>query len=241
MNGGDQQMRSCLIQILLALAVVFCLVWFALPIGVAAMVQAALNASGFTGTDTQVSVSSDPPFMLLTGHADRIHITSTQAGIDPLHAESVDIVLGDVDLLSRDIGTVNGTLLGVKVAAPNGDPVAIYRVTLAGAATSSRATASISVAEAQTLAEQQLKAQGISAKVALKAPDVVTLTVAGKSQAGRLMAINGALVLVPNSNSLPSVTLISPGPGNPFHVTSVTITVDGMTLMGLLDVQKLLG
>jgi hypothetical protein len=234
-------MRSCLIQILLALAVVFCLVWFVVPIGVAALVEAALNSSGFTGTDTQVSVSSNPPFMLLTGHADRIHITSTQASIDPLHAESVDITLGEVDLVSRNIGTVNGTLLGVKVVAPNGDPVAIYRVTLAGAAISSTATASISVAEAQTLAEQQLKAQGVSARVTLKAPDAVTLTVAGESQAGRLMAINGALVLVPTSNTLPTVTLIAPGTGNPFHVTSVKITVDGMTLVGLLDVQKLLG
>jgi hypothetical protein len=234
-------MRSCLIQVLLALAVAFCLVWFALPIGVATLVQAALNSSGFTGTNTAVSVSSDPPFTLLTGHADRIHITSSQASIDPLHAESVDITLGDVDLISRNIGTVNGTLLGVKITAPNGDPVAIYRVTLAGAAISSTATASISVAEAQTLAEQQLKAQGISAKVALKAPDAVTLTVAGKSQAGRLMAVNGALVLVPNSSALPTVTLIAPGAGNPFHVTSVKITLDGMTLTGLLDVQKLLG
>ena len=234
-------MRSCLIQILVTLAVLFCLVWFVLPLGVAALVQGALSAGGFTGTDTKVEVSASPPFMLLTGHADKIHITSTQARMGDLYATSAEVTLGDIDLLSRNIGTVTGTLVGVRVAAPNGDPVAIDTVSLAGAATSTTATANLSVAAAQTLAESQIKAQtGISAKVVLKAPDAVTLTVNGKAQSGRLVATNGALVLVPNSSGLPSVTLVVPGPGNPFHVTAVNIGLAGLTLTGTIDTQALL-
>ena len=38
-------MRSCLIQILVTVAVVFCLVWFVLPIGVSALATGAVRVS----------------------------------------------------------------------------------------------------------------------------------------------------------------------------------------------------
>ena len=234
-------MRSCLIQLVLLFVVGFCLLWFALPFGVSELAAGALNASGFSGTDTKVDVSASPPPMLLTGHADRIHITSTQVSISDLHAASVDVTLRDVDMLGRKIGTVSGTLNGVRLAAPNGDPVTIDEVTLDGLATATTATSRMSVATAQTLAESQLKNQtGIAAKVVLKGPNLVTITVNGKSQAGRLLTSNGSLLLVPNGNTLPSVILIAPGGGNPFRVTSVTIGLADVTLVGTIDVQKLL-
>jgi hypothetical protein len=37
------------------------------------------------------------------------------------------------------------------------------------------------------------------------------------------------------------VTLIEPGGGNPFQLTSVTIAADHLTLIGTIDVQGLLG
>ena len=103
-------MRSCLIQLVILFAVAFCLLWFALPLGVGALVTGALNASGFSGADTKVDVSASPPPLLLTGHADKIHITSSQVSISDLHAAGVDVILRDVDMLGRKIGTVSGTL-----------------------------------------------------------------------------------------------------------------------------------
>ena len=144
-------------------------------------------------------------------------------------------------MLSRKIGTVGGTLEGVRVAAPNGDPVAIDEVTLDGSATATTATCRMSVATAQALAESQLKTQtGIAARVVLKSPNLVTITVNGKSQSGRLLTSNGSLLLVPNGNTLPTVTLIAPGAGNPFRVTSVTIGLADLTLVGTINVQDLL-
>jgi len=234
-------MRSCLIQIVIMLAVVFCLLWFGLPLGVSALATAALNATGFSGTDTKVEVTADPPFMLLTGHADTIRIRSSDARMGDLHAASVDVTLGSVDLLSRNIGTVTGTLDGVRVAAPNGDPVPIDQVTLQGSSTATSATATLSVAEAEALAESQLKAQtGIVATVALKGPNLVTVTGGGKSQPGHLVTSNGSLLLVPNGNTLPTVTLIAPGTANPLRVTSVSISSASVTLVGTINIQNLL-
>jgi hypothetical protein len=234
-------MRSCLIQIVVMVAVVFCLLWFGLPFGVSALATAALNATGFSGTDTKVEVSASPPFMLLTGHADTIRIRSADARMGNLEASDIDVTLGSVELLSRDIGTVTGTLDGVRVAAPNGDPIAIDKVTLQGSATATIATATLTVAEAGTLAETQLKAQtGIVAKVTVKGPNVVTITVGSKSQAGRLLTSNGSLLLVPNSNTMPTVTLMAPGTANPLSVTSVSVGTSEVTLVGTIDIQNLL-
>jgi hypothetical protein len=234
-------MRSCLIQILIMLAVVFSLLWFVLPLGVSALAPAALNASGFTGTDTKVEVSANPPFMLLTGHADTIHIRSSQARMGDLYAAGVDVTLGDVELLSRKIGTVTGTLDGVLVLAPNGDPITIDKVTLAGSATATAATATLTIADAEALAESQLKSQtGIVAKVSLNGPNVVTVTVGGKSQAGRLVTSDGSVLLVPDGDTLPTAALIAPRSGNPFRVTLVNIGLTGVTLVGTIDVQNLL-
>lgn len=232
-------MRSCLIQILIALAVVILLLWFALPLAVGALATGALNAAGFTGSDTRVEVTANPPPMLLTGRG-TVHITSSQVSLSDLHAAGVDVTLGDVDLLSRKIGTVNGTLTGVQVAAPNGDAVSIDKVTLAGPADDTIATCSMSIAAAEALAESQLAAQGVEATVDLAAPNAVTLGVGGKSYKGRLVASEGSLLLVPESSAMPTVLLIRPGSGNPFHVYSVAIEETDVTLTGTIDVDDLL-
>ena len=100
----------------------------------------------------------------------------------------------------------------------------------------------MSLATAQALAESELKAQtGIVAKVTLKSPDKVTVTIAGKSQSGRLVTSNGSLLVVPNGNSLPTITLIAPATGNPFRIKSVEVGAADITLVGTIDVQKLLG
>jgi hypothetical protein len=232
-------MRSCLIQILIALAVVFVLLWFALPMAVSALAVGALNASGFNGTDTKVEVNSNPPPLLLTGRADSVHITSSQVSLSDLHAGSVDVTLGGVDLLSREIGTVNGALTDVQVAAPNGDTISIDKVTLDGPAGNTAATCAVSLATAKTLAESQLQSQGIQATVDFAAPNAVTLQAGGQSIKGRLVATAGSLYLVQDGEGI-TVLLMSPGAGNPFRVTGVTITDTQVILAGTIDVDSLL-
>jgi hypothetical protein len=233
-------MRSCLIQILVLVALVFALLWFGLPLAVGALATSALGSSGFSGTDTRVDVGANPPFELLTGHADSIHISSGNATLGDLQAATVDVTLADVDLFGRTFGTVTGTLGGVQVAAPNGDPVKIDLVTLEGPGSSTTATATMSTAAAQALAVSQLKAVGVTAKVSFKAPDAVVMKISSGTFTGRLITTNGSLILVPDSNSVPSVTLISPSGKNPFHVDSVRVGLAGLTLVGMIDVEKLL-
>ena len=234
-------MRSCLFQVIAAIVVVLAVLWFALPPVASAVATAALNSSGFSGTDTKVEVSSSPPLALLTLRADRVHITATNAGIAGLHCDSLDVTLGDVGLLNRSMDTVSGTLRGVQVSAPSGDPIDIDTITLGGPGTATIATATLTMPEAQALAESQLRIQtGLTGTIKLKAPNVVVLSLAGRSATGRLITANGALILVPDSNALPSVTLIAPSDSNPLHVNSVLVGSDNVTLVSTVNFQKLL-
>lgn len=236
-------MRSCLIQLLVMVAAVFALLWFGLPFGAGWLATNALNAAGFTGTDTRVVVSSDPPPRILLGHADTLRLTSSQVSVGDLHAATVDLSLGNVELIQRKIGSVRGTLTGVRVPAPNGDPATIDTAVIAGdSATAATATLSVSNAEAERLAESQLLAQtGFVARVKLKAPDTVTVSIGTKTQQGHLVVDGGALQVVPDSGSLPTVTLIDAGNGNPFQLTSATVGASAVTLYGTIDFQALLG
>ena len=235
-------MRSCLIQLLITVAVVFGLLWFGLPFGASWLATSALNATGFTGTDTRVEVSAKLPPRLLLGHADKVRVTSNQVGVGDLHAASIDVTLGDVELIDRTIGTVNGTLTGVLLPAPNGDAVTIDTATVDGSGTAAVATLAVSSAEAERLAESQLKAQtGVTATVKFAATNNVTVTINGKSEPGHLVVKDGALLLVPVSLALPTVTLIGTGNGNPFQFTVVSVGSATVTLVGTIDIQALLG
>ena len=234
-------MRSCLIQFVIMVAVVFCLLWFGLPLGVSALATAALNATGFSGTDTKVEVSANPPFMLLTGHADTIRIRSSDARMGNLEAADVDVTLGSVELLSRDIGTVTGTLDGVRVAAPNGDPIAIEEVTLQGSATATTATATMTLAEAEALAEDAAEGPDRdSGQGHLQGPqrrdDHGRGQVAGRA-AGDQQRLAAARA---QQQHHAHRTLMAPGTANPLSVTSVSIGSAVVTLVGTIDIQNLL-
>ena len=234
-------LRSCLVQLLILVALVLGLAWFGLPAGAGWVATNALGAAGFKGTDTKVEVSSSPPLLLLVGRADSIHLTSNEVTVGGLSASTLDLTLGHVELISRTIETVKGTLTGVSLVAPNGDPVTVDTVALNGSATVTQAQLKLSLAEFPALAVSQLASQGVTATVTLAPPNKITVKALGASQAGQLVPRNGGLVLVPSGGSLPEVEIIAPGTGNPFSVTSVKVAADGVTISGTIDLQTLLG
>lgn len=235
-------MRSCLIQLLIAVAVIFALLWFGLPFGASWLATNALKAAGFTGTDTKVEVSADIPPRILLGHADRIRITSSQVSVGDLHAATIDVMLRDVNLLDRKVGSAHGTLTGVRVLAPNGDPLTIDIANIDGDGSGATATMTISTAHAESLAVAQFKAQKLDVtSVKYAAPDLVTITIGGVSKTGHLAVKSGAIQVVIPGLSPSSVTLINAGTGNPFVLTSAIVGATNITLGGTIDLQTLLG
>lgn len=235
-------MRSCLIQLLVMVAVIFALLWFGVPFGAGWIATNGLNAAGFTGTDTKVEVASNLPPRILLGHADTVRLTSTQVSVGDLHASAIDVTLSDVELVDRTIGGVNGKLTGVRVPAVNGGVLTADTVLLDGKGSDTAATMTVSSSEVAALAKTELKGWGVTASsVKLAAPDRVVLTVAGQTRTGHLVARNGALEINFTGMTPSTITLIGVGDGNPFTFTSVSVQASAVTLVGTIDLQSLLG
>jgi hypothetical protein len=234
-------MRSCLIQLLVLVAVIFALLWFGLPFGAGWIATNGLNDAGFTGTNTNVAVAANLPPRIILGHADTVRLTSTQVSVGDLHAASIDVTLGNVELFDRHIGTVDGTLTGVRVPGIQGF-VTADSVAVEGAGTNATATLIVNSAQVESLARAQLKAAGLNASsVKLQAPDKVLITVAGQIRTGHLVVKRGELAVVVAGATPSTLPLIESGSGNPFQFTSVAVGAKTVTLVGTIDLQALLG
>lgn len=243
----------CLLSLLLTMAVGIFVLWFILPMAAGYVILGTLNLSGFHGTDTKVEVAANPPLTILAGHADSVHLTATDVSVGDLRAGRIDLKLDDVAVISRHVGAVHGTFEQVEVrgAATPGQTemppnVTAQKVTVDGASNRANATITMSALEAEGLAESQLRVKtGIVATVSFKVPNVVNIKSGGHTQPAKLIVRKGSLLLVPDGGALPSVTLMSPGNGNPFTLESVLIGKDWtgaqtVTLTGTIDVQTLL-
>jgi hypothetical protein len=145
-------MRSCLMQLLITAAVIFALLWFGLPFGASWLSTNALNAAGFTGTDTKVAVSATLPPRMLLGHADSVRLTSTKVSVGDLHADAVDVTLTNVELFDRTFSSVHGSLSGVRVPTTTGDFITAESVALDGTGTNAQSTLTLANSELETLA-----------------------------------------------------------------------------------------
>jgi len=135
----------------------------------------------------------------------------------------VDVTLGSVELLSRNIGTVTGHADGGARRRSKRDPVPIDRVTPGGFGHGDDRDRHLDHCGGRGARAVPAEAQtGIGPKFTLKAPDLVTVTIGAKAQAGRWWTSNGALLLVPAGDTLSTVTLIAPGTANPLAGSSGT-------------------
>lgn len=234
-------MRSCLVQLGLAIVVILAVLWIALPIGAGFLALGALRAGGFSGSGTTVDVSASPPFTLLVGHADAVRLRSSDAAFGDVQAASLDLTFDDVNLFSRSFATVHGALADVGVPAVGGGLAVASSVTLAGPSGAVEASLLVPLEQAESLAATRLSAVvGEPAQVTFAAPDRVTVSVGGRSVGARLVVRQGSLVLAPDTSSLPAVSLVASGSGNPFTLSGVSIAADGLHLDGTADVSSIL-
>ncbi len=235
-------MRSCLMQLLITAAVIFALLWFGLPFGASWLSTNALNAAGFTGTDTKVAVSATLPPRMLLGHADSVRLTSTKVSVGDLHADAVDVTLTNVELFDRTFSSVHGSLSGVRVPTTTGDFITAETVALDGTGTNAQSTLTLANSELETLAATQLKAQKVPVtSVKLSAPNLLTIRAAGQTKVGHIVAKDGAIQVTVAGFTPSTMTLIQSGNGNPFRFTSVAVGTTSVTLVGTIDLQSLLG
>jgi len=235
-------MRGCLFTLLLGAIVVGFVVVVGLPAVAAGILTAGLSAAGLTAADTTVTVRSDPPTDLVGLHADTVHVTATKATFRGLEMGSLDLVLGDVSVLERTAGTVDGELTDVTITASGGETVTLDRITLAGGGKAITTTTIVPNAEAEALIAHAVEAQtGVRpTSVTLTAPDGLTVKAGGTTLKGRF-AINGKgdLVVrgVDGAAAGTEIALVRGGEDLPIELTSVKVTQGGgLRLSGDLSI-----
>src|SRR3954468_9111682 len=172
-------MRGCLFTLLLAAVVIVLVVVIGLPQVAAGALTSGVTAAGLQSDDTTVTVSSDPPTDLLGLHADRVHLTATDATFRGLHIGAVDLLLGDVALLDRTVRRVSGTLRDVIVEHVAGGPLALDEIDVAGGGSAITASTVIDGRQAESLIADAVE-QRIGTKprtVTLRAPDRLVVDV----------------------------------------------------------------
>ena len=225
-------MRGCLFTLLLGAIVVGFIVVVGLPAAAAGIVTAGLSAAGLAAADTTVTVRSDPPTDLLGLKADTVHVTATHATFRGLRVGSLDLVLGDVAVLERTAGTVDGELRDVTITATGGQHVTLDRISIAGGGDAITTTTIIPGAEAEALIADALEAQTGTrpTAVALASPDGLTVKAGGATIKGRFaISGKGDLVLRGVDGTTPGteIVLVRGGKEIPIELTSVKVTQDG--------------
>lgn len=224
-------MRGCLFTLLLGAIVIGFVVVVGLPPLASGIVQAGLTAAGLEADDTAVTVSSNPPTDLLTLRADTVRVTASDATFRGMDIGSLDLALGDVHLLDRTAGSLDGELREVTVEIAGAGPVTLERITLAGDLGHVATTTTIPSGDAEALIADGIESQtGLRpTSVRLTGPDRLTVE-AGVTVTGRLAVTrDGSLVVRLDDGpwSGTRVVLVRGGDDLPIRLTSVRVSEAG--------------
>lgn len=233
-------MRGCLSVLVLAAVFLVAGAWVAGPQLAAFVVETGLSGAGFTGTNTTVSVSADPPFELLTGRADTVAIDSDGATLGQFTAINLSLTLHGVDLVGRHAQTVDGTLENVTMRTSDSSTVRANEVRLSGDPSAADVTIRVNGSDLiQTATETIDRELGVDAQdVKFSAPNNVSFTVGKSTIAGELVIHDGGLSVTANLPGKPMIDLIAAGGG--LRLTDVAVKGSGLELLGILDVERLL-
>ena len=233
-------MRGCLSVLVLAVAFLVAGTWLAGPAVAGFVIESGLSASGFNGTNTSVKVTTDPPVEVVTGHADRVDIDSDDATVDQFKAGSVELTLTGTNLLARTFENVEGMLRDVTLESSGDVALEATSVAISGDPTAADMTIDVTSEALSNAALEMFRQQlGVDVDtVKLAAPNKIAFTAGNTTVAGEFVIHEGGLSMMVNLPGAQRIDLLEAGRG--FRLTKVSIDDDGMTLDGVLDVQRLL-
>jgi hypothetical protein len=224
--------RGCLFTLLLGTIVIGFVIVAGVPAASAGILTAGLSTAGLVAADTTVTVTSDPPTDFLGLRADSVRVTATDATFRGMEIGALDLALGNVQVLERTAGSVDGELTDVTVTGAGGQRITLERITLLGGPDGITTTTVISNGQAERLIADAIASQSGTrpTEVSLRAPDRVSAVIGGTKVAGRLAVTGDGDLVVRGDGGLPhgrEVVLVRGGNDLPIELTAVTVTGSG--------------
>jgi hypothetical protein len=232
-------MRGCLSILIIAAIFVVAGAWFGGPPVAEALVTTGLTTAGLQSDDLDVSVDADPPVQLALGRADQVTIDATDVEWDGIYADTLTLVLRDVDFLSRSAANVSGRLTGVELpdVEPSGSTATID---IEGPGDAATVTITIDGPTFDAMAIEAFDEKlGVRpSSVTLAEPNVLRVTAGPISASSAMTVENGSLVV---ASPLGPVTVLDADPSRPFQLTEVAVQGGSLVLTGTFEVADLFG
>jgi hypothetical protein len=214
------------------------LVVVVMPIVARPLIEAMVrDASPFDGPPLDVDVDVGPS--LLGGRVDRIAVGGSGLRRGDAGIESLAVTITSFSVVDRSFAAVAGTLAGVRLPRDDGATVELRTIRLDGPSSAVEAIALIDPAAAESLVRSTLAASGIVPDAVALEAGAIGIVAGGLRADARLEIRAGALTLVA-TGLVPAITLVAPGPDDPWRLDQVTVAPDGVTIEATIDLDAAL-
>jgi hypothetical protein len=209
----------------------------ALPLLMGPLLAGVARDLGVRADSVNVSVALFDPALIL-GRSRQVTLTAANVDLGQGNARSLNLTLGGVDFFDRTFETVSGELDDVQITLGD-NVVSAGSASVDGPADAATVTAHFAGTQIAQLLTVMAAHNGLTLDEVAVTDSGVSVTIHGVQAAAQLSVKAGALLL--NTGIGGNVVLLQPARNDPWKLTDVWFTTEGMTLAGTVDVNNVVG
>jgi hypothetical protein len=195
--------------------------------------------SPFGSAPLQVDVTADA-LGLLRGRIGSVHVTGSDLTSERATIGRLDLTAENVEVVDRAFVSMSGSLDSVVITRADGSSVQLGRVDLSGPSDRLEATARLDRDSALAIVGQALASAGLPAEGAELIDGGVRLSVLGQRTDVAIGVVDGAVTIAGSIAGSGSIAVFGPEPGDPWRITGVSATPDGLEVHALIDLGSAL-
>ena len=192
----------------------------------------AVSPFGSEPLEVDATVSTDG---LLRGTIDSIHVTGADLTSDRLLIGRLDITASGVGVLDRDVRSLTGSLETVAIRRADGMLLQASGVRLSGPSDAVVVAATVGREETIEIVRHALANPGLPAGDVALIDGGVRVYILGRRTDFSLGAVDGGIALAGSLAGGQPIAVFGPEPGDPWQITSVSATPDGLEVHALVD------
>lgn len=209
----------------------------ALPLLMGPLLAGVARDIGLRADTVNISVALLDPSLIL-GQSRQVTLTATNVDLGQAHSRSLDFTLEGVNFFDRTFQTVSGQMGDVQLKLGN-NTVGATSATVDGPAGAATVTAKFAASQVAHLLTVMAAHNGLTLDDVTVTGSGIQVTVHGVTADAQLSVKGGALLLDTALGG--NVVLLQPTRNEPWKLTDVWFTADGMNLSGTVDVNEIMG
>ncbi|MDL2335928.1 MAG: hypothetical protein QFC55_07855 [Chloroflexota bacterium] len=207
----------------------------ALPLLMGPLLAGVVRDMGLRADRIEVSVALFDPG-LFVGRSRQVTLNATNVDMGQGRIGSLQLTLGDVAFFDRTFDTASGDLQDVQLTLGE-NTVSAASATIDGPADAATVTARFTAAQVARLLTVAAAHNGLTLDKVTVTDSGVQVRVHGVEAGAQLSVRGGALLLDPGIGG--ALVLIQPAARDPWRLTDVWFSANGMNLAGTVDVAQI--